>query len=148
MPGDTNPANAGNFASFPNSRNSSRSSTKTSDTYALLAKWFDNGLDLPVAGGFDTVANEPAEINRGDATLNGNTILIEKNRTRTYTILRNVDSSEGIVYGYVDRDDLETTGMILRAGDTVELDNKNAIYIRSIATDSSDIECRVDFGLG
>lgn len=141
MAGDTNPANAQNFASFPNSRNSSRSSTKTSDTYAVVAL-FDP------AGTIDTGVTEITDAHIGVDTLEGNTILTAKNRTRTYLILRNVDSAEGIVYGYEDRNDLEATGMILRAGDVVELDNKNVIYIRSIATDTSDIECRVDFGLG
>jgi hypothetical protein len=142
MSGNQNPVNANNFASLPNSRNSSRTSTKVADTYCFLALFPTGG------GAFDPSLVEPVFGDIGVETVNGNTILAPKNRTRTYLILRNVDSAETIKYGYEDRADLATTGMTLRAGEPVEIDSKQVLYVRSIATDSSDVECCVDFGLG
>ena len=137
--------NPTDFASLPNSRNSSRTSTKNSDTFASVAIFDDAAGPLDTS---DPSFNETDVANRGIVTTNGNTLLIEKNRTRTFLILRNIDSAETIVYGHVDRPTLKDDGMILRAGEPVEIDSKNPVYVKSVATDSSDINLRIEFGLG
>jgi hypothetical protein len=152
------------FASLPNSRIRPRKATDAAFSYKVLAQhpngagYTDDQFDTSVDGPSDATTEAT---DRGKSTTNGNTILIEKNTTRTYVTLRNLDSENSINYGYTDDPDmeddgsgitlgqsLEGAGMTLKAGDSVDLEVPNCIYVRSIATDDSHVIVAVDYGIG
>ncbi len=128
------------LASFPNTRERPRKPTLTADTGRVMVK--QNG-DI---GTFDTT-NGVTVSDEGKQTTNGNTIVKAYDQDRTYLTLRNVSPADAIVYGYRDRADLNNTGMILRAGDSVDIDSLDTIYARGISG-SMDIDVRIDFGRG
>ena len=128
------------LASFPNTRERSRKPTLTADTGKVLVK--QNGTIWT----FDTT-NGVVVSDEGKQTTNGNTIVKATDQDRTYLTLRNVSPADAIVYGYRDRADLNNTGMILRAGDSVDIDSLDTIYARGISG-STDIDVRIDYGRG
>lgn len=147
-----------NFASLPNSRIRPRKPTDQAFTFRILAQDPD---DIGYSNdNFDTTANEPASSDRGKSTTEGNTILIEKNKNRTYITLRNLDSDNPIVYGYADNAlmdllntpiegvSLEDSGFVLRAGDSVDLETPLEIYVRSHAPAGEPVLVAVDYGIG
>ena len=128
------------LASFPNTRERPRKPTLTADTGRVMVK------QSGVTGTFDTT-NGVTVSDEGKVTTNGNTIVKASDSDRTYLTLRNVSPADSLVYGYRDRSDLNNTGMILRAGDSVDIDSLDTIYARGISG-STDIDVRVDFGRG
>lgn len=155
------------FASLPNSRIRPRKATDAAFTYKIKAQEPD-AVDY-TNDGLDTTDPNPQEAttnaaDRGKTTINGNTLLIEKNTTRTYVTLRNLDPENSINYGYTDSPNMdkdanidvgaigthdgENAGMTLKAGDSVDLEVPNCIYVRSLAADDSPVLIAVDYGIG
>ena len=133
-----NPTCAKRLASFPNTRERPRRPTQTADTYSVDAL-------TSAVGPFDTSTTEITEADIGTQTTNGNTIAAPIDPDRTYLTLRNLDPLNSIVYGYKDLADLDTEGMILKAGDSADLDAiDDPIYIRSIGP--ALVDCRIDRG--
>lgn len=154
--------NPNEFASLPNSRIRPRKATDEAFTFQMYAQDPDGGDYTDDQ--FDT-APTPSEAtalaaDRGKTTIIGNTILIEKNSTRTYITLRNLDSENSIVYGYDDVAALdlatlpvvgstaEGAGMVLKAGDSVDLEVPNVVYVRSHAPAGEKVLVAVDYGIG
>ncbi len=116
------------YASFTNTRQRPRKPTKEEDTMCY---------QLPVQAAVGTVDtghvdfDDSDPVNNGELTLNGNMILTESNPDRTFLTLRNYHSADTIRYGFEDRADLITTGMPLKAGDAVDIDGPQMIYVKS-----------------
>jgi hypothetical protein len=127
------------LASFPNTRERPRKPTLTSDTGRIMANGNTTIGIFDPSGGV-VVGDE------GKVTVNGNTVVKAYDPDRTYITLRNVDPSEAMVYGYRDRANLHLTGMILKAGDSVDCDSLDTIYARSLNV--LELEIRTDFGRG
>ena len=131
------------LGSFPNTRQRPRKPTIDADTAQVLAK---DALGVPdISSVADLVSDDKTD--EGKLTTNGNTILRARNLDRTYLTLRNIDPSENIAYGYRDRANLATSGMILRAGDSVDIDSPKIIFVRSLAL-GGDVLTAYDEGIG
>ena len=128
------------LASFPNTRERPRKPTLTSDTKSVSV------APQGSTGSFVTSGVVILPSDEGKITTMGNTVVKASDSERTYITLRNVDAKDAIVYGYRDRSDLNTTGMILRAGDSVDIDSLDTIFCRGLGVGSIDV--RVDFGKG
>lgn len=127
------------LASFPNTRERPRRPTQSAITYAVAAL-------ISAVGPLDTSTTAVTAANIGQQTTQGNTVVAPANPDRTYLTLRNLDPTEAVVYGYTDNPALDTEGMILRAGDSVDLDSiDNVIYVRSIG--ATPVDCRIDRGV-
>lgn len=108
------------LASFPNTRLRPRQATRTAETYGGIA---------PV----------------------GTPVLVRpENRNRTYLTLRNTNVQDSMVYGYgPDANDdvfLTNNGMILRPGDSMDIDSLEEVYAMSIGV--TPVTFRVDEGQG
>ena len=128
------------LASFPNTRERPRKPTLTSDTKAVSVN------PHTVIGTFNTTTTIITVIDEGKQTTMGNTIVKALDADRTYVTLRNVDAKDAICYGYRDRADLNVTGMILRAGDSVDIDSLDTVFCTGLGVAAIDV--RVDFGRG
>ena len=128
------------LASFPNSRIRPRKPTASAIT---------RGRTLEPAGTLGPVnpaVTEPVEADEDSQTVNGNTVINARNLNRTYITIRNVDPSDAMAYGYEDTIDLALDGMILRAGDSVDLESPQTIY--GISLGIASINIRFDRGIG
>lgn len=127
------------LSSFPNTRERPRKPTQTADTYDVSAL-------VPAVGPIDPNNTTITEANIGQQTIGGNTILAASNADRTYITIRNLDPTDAIAYGYVDKN-LTDEGMILRAGDSADLETIDTpVYVRSLGAAAIDV--RVDEGEG
>ena len=133
------------LASFPNTRERPRKPTQSSSTYQVDAL-------VAAAGPVDPTAITITSANIGQQTQNGNTILAAPNSDRTYLTLRNLSPSENLVYSYkpvgeADDPNMDDNGMILRAGDSADLEDIDSVYyVRSLG--AADVDCRIDEGEG
>ncbi len=131
------------FGSFPNSRLRPRKPTKNEDTmcYQLPAQGTVGTVDTSLPAFDDTL-----DTSNGELTTNGNMIIAHKDQNRTFLTLRNAHSGDIIRYGFFDRVDLATTGMPLRAGDAVDIDGPEMVYIASNSDEA--IETCKHWGIG
>ena len=132
------------YASLPNSRQRPRKPTQEADTFIIHIP-VDNTI-----GVIDPSVDPVTSANRGNVTFNGNSILIENNQNRTLLTLRNVHASAYIRYGFVDRPTLNQDGLLLKAGDSVDLESPQVVYVARELNDESgeEIEVDVHFGIG
>lgn len=134
------------LSSFPNTRQRPRKPTQKSDTNS-----FNKPIPTGISQSFDTSGgNEPLEANEGEYTLNNNMIVKAYNQNRTYLTLRNGHSKFSIRYGYEDHADLGTRGMLLRAGDSVDIESPQTVYVSHDAGETVDevISIFTDYGEG
>lgn len=137
------------LASFANSRIRTRRPTKRADTYDVNVQIDDD------AGVIDTTVDPITENEIGLKTTNGNTIIAFPDPLTTYITLRNTDSAEAMYYSYVDEGesdnfDITVEGMLLRAGDSVDIEvvDSAVIGVSAHSDNNSAINCRVDKGIG
>jgi hypothetical protein len=138
------------LASFPNSRIRTRRPTQTAVTYDLDVETADLGTGL-----IDTENDTLTASERNGQTTNDNTIVAEPDPLATYITLRNIDPAEPLYYTYVppgqeDTIDVVAQGMLLRAGDAVDLEVTDSIVIAKGAHSdgTTAINARVDKGIG
>jgi len=136
------------LASFPNSRIRTRRPTQSAETYPLAIQTTGTGL-------VDTTVDTITSAERNALTVNGNTIIAEPDPLATYITLRNIDAAEPLYYSYVPVGDDDTVnpvtdGMLLRAGDSVDLETTDVIVVaRGAHSDGvTPIPARVDKGIG
>ncbi len=109
-----------NLASFPNTRIRPRPATRRAETFGGLAP-----VGIPV-------------------------LAKAANRARTYLTIRNTNLSSDMAYGYGDQANdsnyLTNEGMILRPGDSMDIESLEDVYVMSIG--ATPVEFREDEGEG
>lgn len=135
------------LASFPNTRQRPRKPTQESFTrnYTLPTNGTTGLLDTG-AGGFD----QTDDSNEGQVTTVGNMLIKAYMQERTYITLRNLGSAQNIRYRYKDAtvDGAGfTTGMTLRAGDSVDLESPEMIFVENM-DGAEPVEIAIDWGIG
>lgn len=128
------------LASFPNSRIRPRKPTESATTFGRTVE--PDGT----IGAVDPGAAEPVFADEDSQTVNGNTVVAARNLNRTYLTIRNVDPSESIAYAYDDTIDITVDGMILRAGDSADLESPQTVYAVSLGAVA--VNLRYDQGIG
>lgn len=104
-------------ASFKNSRISPRAATTQADT----AKTAVNSSAGP------------------------NTLVLAADPARTYCTMRNTSSTDNIRYAYADDPNILTEGMLLKAGEAVDMESPTDIYARS---EGLSLDVILDIGRG
>lgn len=74
-----------------------------------------------------------------------NTLVLAADPARTYCTMRNTSTTDDLRYAYFDDSNILTEGMLLKAGEAVDMESPTDIYARSVG---ASLDVVLDIGRG